>query len=364
MPTLHHVLDASGTNPNNLVSGELATGIGSPNRIIKPEYGPFHVGSQVVVDSSTNTPLIYGEDYDCVGLVQEASIKFQKPIAEFIKLKKPGISSTVRLQYQCLGGLYQNDSSVLANLWNSFINDNRPVSFNTGVIDKPFEYPPGLHPTLFKDVSGYEPLIAALERMTQAITVSNVPAFQNIIDWVLTIVPKTVTAQEIDEGIPVQKTVTFDTLLYSLSRLNFNAITIEADRYIVDNGATVRFNITANNLEPSVNLYWTLEHTTTTVDDFASTSGNVNLINGKGSFQVQLMPSTTIEPGESFKIKLHKNSIDGHVLGKSHFIVIRGNDPEDLTDIFNSCCLYSPTNQINPVSMYVHAGQTFNFHQH
>ena len=364
MPSLHHVLDPLGTNPNNLVSGETATGIGTPNRIIKPLYGPFHIGTQVVVDTSTNNPLVAGTDYDCVGLVQEASIKYQKPIAEFIRLKKTGISSTVRLQYQSLGGNYQNDSSVLANLWNSFINDNRPVSFNTGIINKPFEFPPSLHPTFFRDVSNFEPLITAIERMTQAITVSNVPAFQNIIDWVLTLIPKNVTTQEIDEALPVQKTVTFDALLYSLSRLNHNAITIEADRYTIDNGGMVRFTVTANNLEPSVNLYWTIEHGTTDNNDFTSLSGNVNLINGRGTFQVQLAPSTNIEPGESFKIKLHKNSVTGHVLGRSYFISIRGNDPEDLNDIFNACCIYSPTNHINALSLYVHSGQTFNFHQH
>lgn len=363
MPNLHHVLDATGTNPNNLVSGEVATGIGSPNRIIKPQYGPFHVGTQVVVDSVTNNPLIVGTDYDCVGLLQEASIKFQKPIAEFIKIKNPNASATVRLQYQSLGGPYQNDTSVLVNIWNSFINDNRPVSYPTGIIDKPFEFPAALHPTLFRDVTGFEPLITAIERLTQAVTVSNVPAFQNMIDWILSILPETLTAQEIDEGLPVQKLVTFDTLLYSLSRLNHNSIVIEADRYLIDNGSTVRFTVTASNLEPSVNLYWTLDHGTTSNDDFTSLSGNVNLINGRGSFQVQLSPTAIIEPRESFRVKVHKNSVTGHILGRSHFVSVREYSPEDLNDIFNACCIYSPSNTINAVSMFVHAGQTFSFHQ-
>ena len=235
MPTLHHILDPLGTNPNNLVSGEVATGIGNPNRIIKPLYGPFHIGTQVVVDTSTNTPLTVNVDYDCVGLLQEASIKFQKPIAEFIRLKNPSISPTVRLNYQTLGGDYQNDTTVLANLWNSFINDNRPVSYATHVIDKPFEFPPSLHPTFFKDVTNFEPLITALERMTQAILISNVPAFQNIIDWVLSMQPKLLSIDDVDNIPPSSDIISHCVLVHILN--SFIATDPEALAGIIEHKA-------------------------------------------------------------------------------------------------------------------------------
>lgn len=229
MPTFTHALDPTGINTNNLVTGENAQGIGSPNRLIKPEYGPYFVESLIVVDNDTNTTLVKGVDYDCVGLVQEATIKFQKPIAEFIKLKRPSISATVRIQYQALGGLYENSNTVLANLWNSYINDNRLIDFKDGLIDKPFEYPPSLHPTLFKDISNFEPLISAIERLTQAVTISNVPAFQNLVDWfevnLANSVPELVSVDDLATMAPSNKLITLAALVYVLDRY-----TIPTDR--------------------------------------------------------------------------------------------------------------------------------------
>lgn len=234
MPSLSHVLDPTGTNVNNLVSGEVAVGLGTPNKIIKPEYGPFHVGTQIVVDATTNEELTIGIDYDCVGLVQEATIKFEKPIAEFIKVKNSN-TTLFRIQYQPLGGLYQNSNSVLANLWTAYLNDDRPVDYGSKVIDKPFEFPPTLHPTLFKDVTGFEPLITAIERLTQGILISNAPAYQNIVDWVMSMIPTLGSIEDIQNGTGNTSIVTQEVLLHVLN--SFIATDAEALAGVIENKA-------------------------------------------------------------------------------------------------------------------------------
>jgi hypothetical protein len=183
MPLIRYPLDATGLNPDNRVVGEIKTLANTQVKAVVPTYGPIYADGLVVVDNLTNIPLVKGIDYSCVQLLQEATLRFGKEIFEVILIKKPDVSSTVRINYQVLGGLFQNNAAGIESLYQAVMNNNTPISWEN-VLNKPYEYTPTLHNHMLQDVVGFEPLVVALERVRNAITLTDVASFEALIAWV------------------------------------------------------------------------------------------------------------------------------------------------------------------------------------
>lgn len=181
LPNYRYPLDITGTNPDNLVEGELRTLNNKTVRVIAPSYGPFFTESVVLYDNDTNTLLNKGTDYKCVGLLQDATEQYGKEICEVILVFKQGMSSNVRYNYQVLGGKFQLQSEFIAKLYDAVMHDDRPIDW-VNVLNKPAGYNPSLHRHLLEDIYGFEPVVAAIERLRNAIILSDVPAFESIHD--------------------------------------------------------------------------------------------------------------------------------------------------------------------------------------
>lgn len=183
-PIVRYPLDLTGVNPDNFVSGEIKTLAVRPVRAVVPSYGPFFNDDTLVVfDNTTGVQLIKNTDYKVTGLLQEATFKTGKEICEVILILNTNVSSQVRINYQSLGGLYQSNSTNLRNLWDTILQDTRPVDWES-IFDKPFEFPPSLHSHLLSDLYGFEPLVAAIERLRTALILGDVPAFELVLDQV------------------------------------------------------------------------------------------------------------------------------------------------------------------------------------
>lgn len=183
-PIIRYPLDVTGINPDNFVSGEIKTLAVRPIRAVVPSYGPFFNDDTLVVfDNTTGTQLVKNVDYKVTGLLQEATFKIGKEICEVILILNTNVSSQVRINYQSLGGLYQSNSTNLKKLWDTIMQDSRPVDWES-IFDKPYEFPPALHSHLLSDLYGFEPLVSALERLRAALILGDVPAFELVLEQV------------------------------------------------------------------------------------------------------------------------------------------------------------------------------------
>ena len=358
IPLIRYPLDPTGTNPDNLVVAEPHTLSTRSVRGIAPIYGPFYSASVVVYDVANNRPLVKGTDYKIVEILQDACLKFGQEIALLILVVNPDVSANVSINYQLLGGLYQNNAAGIVDMYDTVMKDERPVDW-VNVLNKPLEYNPTLHRHLLEDVYGFEPVVIALERIRNAIVLSDVPAYEALIEWVKKQIKniQVVSEAEIDSVTSVNKFVTFERLLYALDKLNFNGITINPVLPRMKDGRSQRFDLSSTNLEDDTKLYWTIEHLSTDDADFNGLSGIINVNGNRGSFNISLStPPEAEEPNESFRVLIRKNSITGPVIAKTSIVTIDRHgllNDDALMRYFNTACLYRPPVEINPISAYV-----------
>lgn len=192
MPLIRYPEDLTGVNPDNRILNEIHTispyTSSRPRRIVIPNFRPFFTDTTYLklydLGSSTPlTPLVKDADYKCVELSEEASIASGKEVCHSVIIENINVSEQVAVSYQTVGGLYTNDTANLVSLINTGLNDTRPVPWDN-LLGKPFEFESLPHPHHLNDVIGYAPLIVALERLQTAITLSNNPAFERLVEYV------------------------------------------------------------------------------------------------------------------------------------------------------------------------------------
>jgi hypothetical protein len=254
--------------------------------------------------------------------IKSLTIKSGKEVCEVILITDPAVSNHVRITYQTIGGLYQRTSDAILAMYNTVINDNRPVDWSN-VLNKPYNYPPSLHRHLFKDLVGFEPLIVELERLRNAIILSDVPAFEALIDWFSNRVPKEV-------------------------------IMIKPSRFRVPRGASVTINLESVNIVDPYNYYWTIEHLSTTNNDFVANSGIVNLKTGFNNFRLLTKIPLIDAAAQEFKINIRKNSTTGQIIYTSGVVtLVAHNAPSYLDALFGCACLYNPELAVDPETYFV-----------
>lgn len=353
LPLIRYALDPTGVNPDNLVVGETHTLSTTQVRAVAPTYGAFYTESLQVWDNTNNRLLVRGIDYQCVELLQEATLRYGKEISLLVLILNQTVSSVVRLNYQTLGGLYQNNASGIVDMYNALIIDNRPVDW-VNVLNKPLEFPPPLHNHLLQDVYGFESVVVALERVRNAIVLSDVPAFEDLIDWVKRRSVAIVSEAEIDAGLPVAKMMTLERLMYALDKFNFNAITITPTISTVVNGTNVQFSLSTTKLVDNTVLYWSIEHGSTTDNDFNALSGPINVLGNRAQFSIPIASASVVDPQETFNVIIRKNSPTGPELARTSTITIQAAAVGvNIMDYFVTCCLFNPAVKINPTSMFI-----------
>ena len=334
--------DLTGTNPDNRVEGEVITLNNRPIRIAMPKYGPFYTESLTVYDNVTQQPLTKGVHYRIPSIVQEATLQTGKEVADFILIIDENVSSTIRCTTQVLGGGWQRNIDNLIAIYESYLNDSRTVDWVSGIYNKPDTYPPPVHPTWLSEIFGFGPVTVELERIANAIQLGNAPAFELIIEAVLS---RGATIAEMNDGKPLDKLVTLEGLLYVLDKYNFNSTKLTPEVLALKGGEIAWFDVVASNVPKNVTYYWTIQHINTTASDFQLQSGIVTLTNGIGRFSVQTVADLPKENNEVFKIALRRNSVGGQIIAlsqelslKKHSSYLNGN----FIDAELACCPDSP----------------------
>jgi len=178
--------DFTGTNPNNLVQWEehdLST-ISKNVKVIIPKYGPYFADSLVMLDNVTNTPLFRLADFKCTEPAESLYDKAGgQDVCTAIAITRANVSS-VRLQYQTVGGNYVRNAEATQSLINALEIDNRPV-FWRDVTDRWDTYPPGGHfHNAQTDIYNTQFICYWLEQIAQAISLGDAYRFDRIYRYI------------------------------------------------------------------------------------------------------------------------------------------------------------------------------------
>lgn len=381
LPINRYVLDPTGISSDNLVTDEVHELMQRDVRAVAPIYGAFFTDGLVVYDDVTNQPIQRGTQFQCVELLQDASAHYGKEICCVILILDKTVSNRVRISYQVVGGHFQNDASGLINLYQTAIQDNRPVDW-VNILNRPTEFPPTMHLHMLEDVYGFQAVVAMLERVRNAIILSDVPAFEALIDWVngrvstlelnITELFRLLSLLDKVENLPVvteddilsceepHKYVTQDRLMFGLRYYGLiPTATLTLGRTVVPEGYILQVGLTTENIAPNANLYWTIEHHGTSIDDFTVPAGIIHTTDSHGSFNVAVVTDYQQETNESFKICIRVNSITGPIIRKSEMISIQ--DVTQTSAFFDTisaemmrmCCFRTPVMLPTPTSMHV-----------
>lgn len=386
IPIYTYPLDPTGINANNLVQGEVHTLSARPIRILAPNYGAFFTESIVVRDHITNAILVKGTQYECVQLHQIASLKFGKDICTLILIKDPDVNASVRINYQAVGGEYSDNSANIIAMYEAVANDNRTIDW-INIENKPWEYPPTLHNQLLSSVFGFEPVVDALERLRQALILTNVPAFEELIDWINgTIagfpahiqnknnpheVTKTqvgvglvenlpvVTEEQVLAGEPVNAYMTFSRFLQAMDIYGGggNYALVPSNTFVTE-GFSLNFTFTGTSIANGSSFYWEVVHGTTTNDNFANAFGTFSVTNNVGTFDVSTIDNNQIDENKSFQIRVRKDSAIGTILKITDALTLKdaGELADGITDIMRAMiygCFNQPTINRTPTTMAI-----------
>lgn len=300
-------LDITGLNSNNLITDEPHSLSNKPTRSIAPKLGPFFAESLIVKDGANI--LTRGQDYQIVELHQEATLKYGKEIASVILIINSNVSSNVTITYQALAGhySYSGTNQTIANLYESVIQDNRPVDWSN-IFNKPTEFNPTIHRHLLDDLYGFEPIVDYLERIKRAITLGQSSIVLEIINSLLS----KFKYKELPLVLPSNKLIQYDALLYFLSRRmilgNIWVDRKESDWY---KGTSVNVQIETSNYPVGTTLYWELYKPELNIGLFTCKNGS--FITNGGITEITLyVPSdpNVVEYPVYLGIKENPNDVD------------------------------------------------------
>lgn len=332
--------DYTGVNPNNRVVGEIARLSVKKRRAAVPMYAPFFKESFKIWDITKPDPLIEGVDFEFVDIGDELTRQVGKEIYYAVLIINESVSDTVRFDYQCVGGLHTFSSSGLKELYENAMRNDAPVDWTTGVINKPSVFPPSLHSHYLADWRGFEPIISQLERLRNAITLSNLPAFERIFDWVKS---RGLTIEDIVNGTTEGKYLTYETFTFLSQNLNFNVFTVDPKDPTAFPGASIRTTIEASNMPDGTKLFWTLEYDGMLASDFYRTSGEMTMMDKVATFTVSPKSSVAYPGVVRFRYVIRSLSESGPVVYTSKWITITESKyRSSMHAAFQACCVLSP----------------------
>lgn len=275
-------LDITGTNPNNLITNEPHTLSASVVRSLAPNMGAFFADSLVVKEAGVL--LAKGTDYQIVELHQEATLLYGKEIASVILIVNSNIGSNITVTYQALGGHYSYADSAITNMYNSVINDSRPVAWNN-VFNKPIEFNPTNHRHLLEDVYGFEPVVDYLERIRSAITLGQTNVVLDIVNALLA----KFKCGELPKVLSRPKILQYDALLYFLSKRKIlSNIWIDKIECLWYKGNSTTIQVDTSGYPVGTILYWEFFNPNKPVGTLTNINGSIVSNGGIVEWQVYI----------------------------------------------------------------------------
>ena len=186
--------DEFGTNPSNLVTGELKTL--AANHIPFPlNEGLFYAESVMIKPQGASSFWVAGVDYKFVGLDDYITAKTGKEAVSAIEVVNKTWTGVLEITYQCVGGSEGMPVGVVRQLLEAIelaINNNT-IDWNTDISNKPTYFPPAPHGHPLESMEQLDLLTQAIRELFNAL-INRIPMahtgqhLQEQIDRVLGIV--------------------------------------------------------------------------------------------------------------------------------------------------------------------------------
>lgn len=170
MPLINYPLDLTGSALTNHIVGEVRAITSNIERFIVPVAGPFYTVTMIVRNNITNAVLLPNTQYKILHHIPEASQDSGKNVCGVVFITDATIPS-VRLEYQVVGGQYQNMAPLIAQLITDHpLDPDSSSQIGWGqIFGMPNQYPPTSHIHPANQFLGYSNLVMALENLRVAI---------------------------------------------------------------------------------------------------------------------------------------------------------------------------------------------------
>lgn len=177
MPTTYP-LDLTGASPANLITNEVHTFTTANDRIFPLSAGPFYTTGLAVYHGVTNVLLAPVTQYKALQMHRAGSLVSGKEVCAIIIVEDPSVPA-VRVEYQCIGGIYSSEATLIRDLI-----DNNPLPEGPTIwgqiIGTPVQFPPTEHLHHVDNLYGAEEIVAVLERLRMAIAAGDSPSIAAI----------------------------------------------------------------------------------------------------------------------------------------------------------------------------------------
>jgi len=176
-------IDPTGKSTSNLVQNEVRTMERRDKRALVPMYGAFYADSLRIRDKATNELLKKDTHYVVGRLYDEPSAEFGKKVYGIIIITDTRVSDTVVLEYQVVGGKYEDSLPVILELINAVRHDDRTLLYSS-IEGAPSGLPPVRHLHDIGDIRGFEGLTHAIDRTRMTIELSSVIDYDNYFSYI------------------------------------------------------------------------------------------------------------------------------------------------------------------------------------
>lgn len=284
-------LDKSAINSNNYIVGEVKD-IGTNDiRVVVPIHAPFFTNNLRVFDASNNIELVLNDDYRLGELHSDITLHLGHEVYQIIIITNTNVSSSIRMNYQVVGGEYDYNDNVIVDLYTKFLERESPIDW-LAVTNRPPLFPPSLHTHWLNDIYGFQAVVDALERVRNAISIGAIPTYQALMDWT------------------VAQTKSFAGEKYMLV----------TSMPTVEKGLMVEMELGTMSLHDYVSHTWAVVHETSTVDDFVAVGGSFKVVLNKGKFTIP--SNNTSGSDKTFTVTV--SDPDGKIVATSRQITLLG----------------------------------------
>ena len=153
-------LDLTSKHPDNKISDELHV-VDSRTRVFALKAGAFYTDSVKI--TYLGDPLVPNEQFKFVRLVEAAVKRSRKNVAMFVLITAE-IRGEVHIEYQCVGGEFQEIPESLIDMLESYKHDARGIYYKD-LIDKPTLFEPVRHLHSIYDIYGLNPIADPLNQL-------------------------------------------------------------------------------------------------------------------------------------------------------------------------------------------------------
>nr|DAV20822.1 MAG TPA: structural protein [Caudoviricetes sp.] len=153
-------LDLTGKHPDNKISDELHV-VDSRTRVFALKAGAFYTDSVKITYLGDH--LVPNEQFRFVRLVEAAVKRSRKNVAMFVLITAE-VRGEVHIEYQCVGGEFQEIPESLIEMLESHKHDARGIYYKD-LIDKPTLFEPVRHLHSIYDIYGLNPIADPLNQL-------------------------------------------------------------------------------------------------------------------------------------------------------------------------------------------------------